>query len=44
MERKEKIVLDGNSFYSIDLSCVENKEQKKKTQQNRTEKEKKGRR
>ena len=27
-EKKEKLVLDGNAFYELDLECLKNKRQK----------------
>lgn len=29
-ENKEKLVIDGNAFYEIDLECVRNKNRQKK--------------
>ena len=41
-EEKQKLVIDGNSFYEIDLNCLEEKKQKqeeaKKRQQKRQRK------
>lgn len=27
-DKKEKIVLDGNAFYELDLECLKNKEER----------------
>ena len=35
-EKKEKLVIEGNAFYEIDLECV----RKKERQKNRTEQQK----
>lgn len=40
MEKKEKLVIDGNAFYEMDLECLEKKrkareEEQKKRQQKR---------
>ena len=32
-EKKEKLVLEGNAFYEIDMECVREKEQKKRRMQ-----------
>lgn len=41
-EKKEKLILNGNAFYEIDLQCIKKKEQeeekKKKEQQKRQRK------
>ena len=41
-EKKQELVIDGNSFYEIDLKCLEEKKQKqeetKKRQQKRQRK------
>ena len=41
-EKKQKLVIDGNAFYEIDLQCIKKKEQeeekKKEEQQKRQRK------
>ena len=32
-ENNEKLVIDGNAFYEIDMECVREKEQKKRRMQ-----------
>lgn len=32
-ENNEKLVIEGNAFYEIDMECVREKEQKKKRMQ-----------
>lgn len=34
-ENKEKLVMDGNAFYEIDMECVRNKNRQKNRQKNR---------
>lgn len=41
-EQKQKLVLDGNAFYEIDLECVKKKEKERQTLQKK--KQKKGQR
>lgn len=36
-ENREKLVIDGNAFYEIDLECVREKEQKKRQIPNRSD-------
>ena len=31
-EKKQKLVIDGNSFYEIDLKCLEEEEAEKRQQ------------
>ena len=40
-EKKEKLVMDGNAFYEIDLKCLENK---KKEQEEAKKQDQKGQR
>ena len=32
-EKKQRLVIDGNAFYEIDMECVREKEQKKRRMQ-----------
>lgn len=34
-EKKEKLVLDGNAFYELDLECLKNKRQKMQKERER---------
>ena len=34
-EKKEKLVIEGNAFYEIDLECVRKKERQKNRQSSR---------
>lgn len=34
-EKKEKLVIEGNAFYEIDLECVRKKERQKNRQNSR---------
>lgn len=46
MKENEKIIHEGNSFYSIDLNCQreKQKEKKEKAEKNRFDKKQRGRR
>ena len=37
-EKKQKLVIDGNSFYEIDLKCLEEKKQKQEEAEKRQQK------
>ena len=37
-EKKQRLVLDGNAFYEIDLECLREKEKKRKEQTIKKEK------
>lgn len=34
-EKKQKLVLDGNAFYELDLECLQRKELERRTKQNK---------
>ena len=37
-EKKQELVIDGNSFYEIDLKCLEEKKQKQEETEKRQQK------
>ena len=37
-EKKQELVIDGNSFYEIDLKCLEEKKQKQEEAEKRQQK------
>lgn len=37
-EKKQELVIDGNSFYEIDLKCLEEKKQKQEETKKRQQK------
>ena len=37
-EKKQKLVIDGNSFYEIDLKCLEEKKKKQEEAEKRQQK------
>ena len=37
-EKKQKLVIDGNSFYEIDLKCLEEKKKKQEETEKRQQK------
>lgn len=42
--KQQRLVIDGNAFYEIDLECVEKRKgQKEKREQGKTKKERQGR-
>lgn len=41
-EKKQKLIIDGNAFYELDLECLKKKqEQKQSVQQNRPQRQRK---
>ncbi|MDO4337894.1 MAG: hypothetical protein Q4C91_07375 [Eubacteriales bacterium] len=36
-EKKQKVVLDGNAFYEIDLECVRKKQKERQTPQKKNQ-------
>ena len=42
--KKEKLIIDGNAVYELDLECVREKEKKKNSDSSRRNAEKRGQR
>ena len=42
-EKKQKLILDGNAFYEIDLECLKQKKRKSSTEKNKAEHQKRQR-